>query len=185
MRTSGNFRPVSSWIRGSAYASFRGHTRSLFDGAGEARAGNRSGSGGCGDRAARRTAFDSGTQFDSPAIRDINVTMGYPMRDSAFFAFMQQVSAMQLHLRQKDGQWYYYHRQVWSLFLPVCSARSRSGMKPLRQGSKPLRKQGNITFRRKNFPAFRCLICCSGRRSQMPRKPMRVRSNDSARTRRS
>ncbi|MDI9550880.1 MAG: hypothetical protein GX125_05300 [Bacteroidales bacterium] len=51
-----------------------------------------------------------------PAIRDINVTMGYPMRDSAFFAFMQQVSAMQLHLRQKDGQWYYYHRQVWSLF---------------------------------------------------------------------
>ena len=49
-------------------------------------------------------------------IRDINVTMGYPMKDSAFFDFMTSVSAMQMHLRLKDGKWYYYHKQVWSLF---------------------------------------------------------------------
>ncbi len=49
-------------------------------------------------------------------IKDINVTMGYPMKNSAFFDFMTLVSAMQMHLRQKDGKWYYYHNQVWSLF---------------------------------------------------------------------
>ncbi len=49
-------------------------------------------------------------------IRDINVTMGYPMKNSALFDFLTQVSAMQMHLRQKDGKWYYYHNQVWSLF---------------------------------------------------------------------
>lgn len=49
-------------------------------------------------------------------IKDINVTMGYPMSGSAFFDFMTLVSAMQMHLRQKDGKWYYYHNQVWSLF---------------------------------------------------------------------
>lgn len=48
-------------------------------------------------------------------IKDINVTMGYPMSGSAFFDFMTLVSAMQMHLRQKDGKWYYYHNQVWSL----------------------------------------------------------------------
>ena len=49
-------------------------------------------------------------------IKDINVTMGYPMKNSAFFDFMTLVSAMQMHLRQKNGKWYYYHNQVWSLF---------------------------------------------------------------------
>lgn len=52
----------------------------------------------------------------SPEIKDINVTMGYPMRGSAFFDFMGLVSSMQTHLRQKDGEWYFYHSQVWSLF---------------------------------------------------------------------
>lgn len=50
-----------------------------------------------------------------PAIADINVTMGYPMKSSSFFDFMSLVSAMQLHLRQKDGKWYFYHKQVWSI----------------------------------------------------------------------
>ena len=49
-------------------------------------------------------------------IKDINVTMGYPMKNSAFFGFLTLVSAMQMHLRQKDGKWYFYHNQVWSLF---------------------------------------------------------------------
>ena len=49
-------------------------------------------------------------------IKDINVTMGYPMGGSAFFSLMNDIMALQLHLRCKDGQWYFYHRQVWSIF---------------------------------------------------------------------
>jgi CRISPR/Cas system-associated exonuclease Cas4 (RecB family) len=49
-------------------------------------------------------------------IKDINVTMGYPMGGSAFFSLMSDIMALQLHLRSKDGKWYFYHRQVWSIF---------------------------------------------------------------------
>ncbi len=51
-----------------------------------------------------------------PQIRDINVTMGYPMKSSAFFDFLILITAMQLHLRKKDGGWFFYHRQVWDVF---------------------------------------------------------------------
>ena len=51
-----------------------------------------------------------------PHIKDINVTMGYPMRGSAFFDFLTMVSALQMHLRVKDGKWFFYHSQVWSIF---------------------------------------------------------------------
>ena len=51
-----------------------------------------------------------------PEIKDINVTMGYPMRGTAFFDFLTLVSALQMHLRQKDGKWYFYHAQVWAIF---------------------------------------------------------------------
>ena len=49
-------------------------------------------------------------------IADINVTMGYPMSGSALSALMDDVAALQMHLREKDGQWYFYHKQVWSIF---------------------------------------------------------------------
>ena len=48
-------------------------------------------------------------------IRDINVTMGYPISGSALSALMDDVAALQMHLREKDGQWFFYHRQVWSI----------------------------------------------------------------------
>ena len=48
-------------------------------------------------------------------VQDINVTMGYPISGSAFHALIDQVASLQLHLRQKDGRWYFYHRQVWAL----------------------------------------------------------------------
>ena len=51
-----------------------------------------------------------------PEIKDINVTMGYPMKGSAFFDFMGLVSSMQNRLRMKDGEWYFYHSQVWAIF---------------------------------------------------------------------
>ena len=49
-------------------------------------------------------------------INDVNVTMGYPMSGSALSALMDDVAALQMHLREKDGQWFFYHRQVWSIF---------------------------------------------------------------------
>ncbi len=51
-----------------------------------------------------------------PEIKDINVTMGYPMGGSAFFSLMNDIMSLQLHLRSRDGLWYFYHRQVWSIF---------------------------------------------------------------------
>ena len=51
-----------------------------------------------------------------PTIKDINVTMGYPMRGSAFFDFITLVSALQMHIRYKDGKCLFYHSQVWSIF---------------------------------------------------------------------
>lgn len=49
-------------------------------------------------------------------IRDINVTMGYPMSGSGFHSLMAQVAALQMHLRQREGKWYFYHKQVFSIF---------------------------------------------------------------------
>lgn len=49
-------------------------------------------------------------------ISDINVTMGYPMGSSEFFCLMSDISTMQLHLRQKEGEWLFYHKQLWSVF---------------------------------------------------------------------
>ena len=50
-----------------------------------------------------------------PGIQDINVTMGYPMTGSAFHALMSDLAALQMHMRRRDGEWYFYHRQLWSL----------------------------------------------------------------------
>lgn len=50
------------------------------------------------------------------SISDINVTMGFPMKDSAFYNLLSLVCAMQMHLRVKDGKTFFYHSQVWSIF---------------------------------------------------------------------
>ncbi len=49
-------------------------------------------------------------------VHDINVTMGYPMRGSGLWALMNEISALQMHLRERDGEWYFYHKQVWAIF---------------------------------------------------------------------
>ena len=59
-------------------------------------------------------------------IDSVNVTMGYPMSGSSIYSLMSDISSMQMHLRHKEQGWYYYHKQVWSifsngLFLKVCS----------------------------------------------------------------
>lgn len=49
-------------------------------------------------------------------IRQLNVTMGYPLSGSSLWSLMNDIAAMQLHIKEKDGQQFFYHRQVWSIF---------------------------------------------------------------------
>ena len=51
-----------------------------------------------------------------PQIEDINVTMGYPMGDSEFTALMDDIAAMQLNARERNGSVQFYHRHIWNIF---------------------------------------------------------------------
>lgn len=48
-------------------------------------------------------------------IDKLNVTMGYPLSGSAIWPLFNDISALQMNLRRKDGIFYFYHRQVWSI----------------------------------------------------------------------
>ncbi len=50
-----------------------------------------------------------------PEIEDINVTMGYPMTGSMLHSLMSDIMAMQLHAVEKNGEWVFYHRQIWNI----------------------------------------------------------------------
>lgn len=45
-------------------------------------------------------------------ISQFNVTMGYPMGGSEFWSLMNDVAAMQMHLRSYGGRWMVYHKQL-------------------------------------------------------------------------
>ena len=51
-----------------------------------------------------------------PEYDSINVTMGCPLTGGAVYSLVTSVAAMQLRLREKDGNWYFYHREVRSIF---------------------------------------------------------------------
>ncbi len=75
-----------------------------------------------------------------PEIRDINVTMGYPMSASEFHSFLMETAALQMHLRSKDGKWYFYHRQVHaifsnSVFKSVIGEEGRAAVTRIKSGS--------------------------------------------------
>lgn len=75
------------------------------------------------------------------SITDLNVTMGYPMGESEFWCLMNDVASLQMHLRQKDGEWHFYHRQVWaifsnSVFKSVLSDTGREIVKNIRKGAR-------------------------------------------------
>lgn len=48
-------------------------------------------------------------------VEDVNVTMGMPLTGSRIHAFLQQVALLQLHLRQREGEWLFYHKYVWNI----------------------------------------------------------------------
>lgn len=52
-----------------------------------------------------------------PEIENVNVTMGYPMSESSMFTLLKQLSSLQLHSRNMDGnKWSFYHKQVRTIF---------------------------------------------------------------------
>ena len=52
-----------------------------------------------------------------PEERDsVNVTMGYPMAGSAVYTLLMTVGQMQLKMRRRQDEWYFYHREVREVF---------------------------------------------------------------------
>ena len=68
-------------------------------------------------------------------IRDVNVTMGYPMKGCEFEALLNNVEALQLNLREKDGKTLFYHKYVWGIFSNslVRSSVSETGAEIIRR----------------------------------------------------
>lgn len=74
-------------------------------------------------------------------VEKINVTMGYPMGSSEFYALMRDILRMQMHLRCKNGVWMFYHKQVWDVFssgifkrLIAEDANARDAVAAIRKG---------------------------------------------------
>lgn len=51
-----------------------------------------------------------------PEYNSINVTMGYPMKNSAVYSFIDAIGRMQLKMRHREDGWYFYHREVSEVF---------------------------------------------------------------------
>ena len=51
-----------------------------------------------------------------PEYGRVNVTMGFPLTGGAVYSLMTSVALMQLRLREKSGGWFFYHREVGSIF---------------------------------------------------------------------
>lgn len=49
-------------------------------------------------------------------VKDINVTMGYPMSASELWSLMSDVMKMQVHVRRKGEECMFYHKHVWDVF---------------------------------------------------------------------
>ncbi len=50
------------------------------------------------------------------SVRDINVTMGLPMKGSLLFSMMSDIATVQMHAVNRKGGWLFYHKHVWDLF---------------------------------------------------------------------
>lgn len=74
-------------------------------------------------------------------INELNVTMGYPMGGSELWNLMNDVACMQTHMRCKDGEWLFYHKQVWAIFSnsivkSVLSDKGREIVRSVKESSK-------------------------------------------------
>lgn len=51
-----------------------------------------------------------------PEYESINVTMGYPMKSSGVYTLLKAIGQMQLSIRWKNGEAYFYHRALADVF---------------------------------------------------------------------
>ena len=51
------------------------------------------------------------------SISKVNVTMGYPMSGSVLYSLIDEICAIQMHIRERsDGNWAFYYKQAYDLF---------------------------------------------------------------------
>ena len=79
----------------------------------------------------------------------INVTMGCPLTGGSIYSLMASVAAMQHRLREKAGEWYFYHREVRSifsnsLFRAVLTPKEEEVVKEVKKGTKYYIPQGDL-----------------------------------------
>lgn len=83
------------------------------------------------------------------SVRDINVTMGYPLSASMIYVLMADMAKMQMHLRRKDTGWHFYHKHVrdilsGGLFRSLLSDEGRKIADTVRQEGKYYIPQGDL-----------------------------------------
>lgn len=74
-------------------------------------------------------------------VKDLNVTMGLPMKGSLVFALISDAASLQLHAMSRNGKRYFYHKQVWDIFSSeifrtVCDEAAAARMAEVKRASK-------------------------------------------------
>lgn len=82
-------------------------------------------------------------------IGTVNVTMGYPMSGSDIYSLMNNISALQLHVRKQKDSWAFYHKQVWSIFSSGIIASMMDG--PARQRVKEIKTAAKYYIPQSDF----------------------------------
>ena len=82
-------------------------------------------------------------------VEKLNVTMGYPIAGSQMWTLLSDLGALQLHLRQSNGEWHFYHRQLWavvsnSIVKSVLSDKGRRLLEQCRKDRKYYIPQGDL-----------------------------------------
>ena len=89
-------------------------------------------------------------------VPDINVTMGYPMSACRLKALMTDIARLQLGLRNKNGIWHYYHKQVWDILSCglMRSLLSGEDMKDCREKVEEIRKEGRYFISQESLSGY-------------------------------
>ena len=86
-------------------------------------------------------------------IKDINVTMGYPMSASELYVLVSDVARMQMHLRKKESGWHFYHKPVWDILSSgiIKTILSSDEMKDCRERIAAIRLEGRYYIHQDEF----------------------------------
>ena len=98
-----------------------------------------------------------------PEVKDINVTMGYPMAYSELWSLMSDISKVQVHASRKGGAWRFYHKPVWDVFSNglFCRLLDGEGMEKCRERVKRIMQDAHYYIKEdelKGFPLLEVLF---------------------------